>query len=169
MKIPRLLFFLLVLFMAKTGVLPAQTSTKNFQFNFKWGFSRDDQTIYDSKTDTLLVTGIDTIMKFKLNMTEQEKQSIREEMEKIDISSYPEKYEYHHPDSVEGFLDSQCQKYFLITTINGNLKKVDWNDCIQSKARDEKHEALMQLDKFIEKIIWSKKPLKDYHPQKMGW
>lgn len=145
----------------------AQKDPVDFEFNFKFGFNRKDQTIFDSKSDTLIVTGIDTIMRFKLSLTKKEKQSIYEVLQKINFTSYSEEYNYQHPDSVKAFIVNPCQKYFFTLTWNDNSKLVEWNNCVQSKAKNEKHAALMSLERFIEKIIWSRNPLMDYHHDKM--
>ena len=167
MKVYRYFILLLIFSSSNFGEALAQKGTNDFEFNFKWGFSRRDQNIFDSKTDTLLVTGIDTIMKFKLHLTKEEKQSIHLEIQKMNFKNYPEKYEYQHPDSEEAFIAQPCPKYFLTVTNNKNSKLVEWNNCIHCKVKDEKHAALMQLDRLIEKIIWSKNPLKDYHPNRV--
>ena len=167
MKVTRYLFLFVLLTFPLFGKLLAQKMPKDFQFNYKFGFSRKDQTIYDSKGDTLFVTGIDTIMKFKLKLTKEEKQSIYMEMQKMNFTDYPEKYKYQYPDSVEALVRTPCKKYFLTVTIKNNSKLVEWNNCIECKVKDDKHAALMQLDRFIEKIIWARNPLKDYHPRKM--
>jgi hypothetical protein len=167
MKIIKHLFILLLFISLVYGELLAQKMPKDFQFNYKFGLYIEDQTIFDSKSDTLICHGIDTIMKFKINLTEEEKESIFEEMQKINLTSYPERYYYQHPDSVEAFIGSPFHRYFLTITTNGNSKLVEWDNSIESTAKDEKHEALMQLDRFIEKILWSRNPLKDYHPKRM--
>jgi hypothetical protein len=159
---------LTILFLiVSVSVFGQQKMPKDFEFNYKYGFSRKDQTIFDSKSDTLIVTGVDTIMKFKLNLTSEEKQSIYQEMQKINFLDYPESYFYQHPDSVEALVGTPFQKYFLTITVSNNSKMVQWNNGVECKVKDEKHAALMQLDRFIQKIIWSRNPLKDYHPAKM--
>jgi hypothetical protein len=147
--------------MPKTEVMP-----RDFTFNFTFGFSQEP-TNFDEKKNILTVLGVDTSMKINLSITSEEKQKIFDKLQEINFTSYPDKYRYHYPDTEETFVGTPCNRFYLTITTNGKTKTVEWNDCIQSKIKDEKHEALMQLRRLIEKIIWSYNPLKDYHPKRM--
>jgi hypothetical protein len=144
----------------------AQKAPKGFAIYFKFGFHKEDATIYDSRTNTLIVQRIDTTMKFNLKLNDEEKQTIYNEAVKINFIDYPEKYLYQHLDTEEAFSSSPCQHFFLTITNNYKSKYVEWDNCIQTKTKDEKHAALMELDRTIEKIIWARNPLKDYQSSK---
>lgn len=145
----------------------AQKIPKNFDVNFKFGFHAKDATLFDSKKKTLVVQGVDTVMTFKLRLTGKERNTIYKELQKINFLGYPEKYKYQFTDSLKTFSNSPCQHYFLTITLKSNLKTVEWDDCIRSINKDERHAALMTLGGIIENIIWSGNPLKDYHPTRM--
>jgi hypothetical protein len=149
-------------------IISAQKAPNDFGIYFKFGFHKEDATHFDSRKKTLIVQGIDTLITIKLNLSAPEKQTIYEELIKINFINYPDKYIYQPSDTEEVFISSPCQHYFLTTTYNHISKYVEWDNCIQTKIKDEKHIALMNLDRIIEKIIWAKKPLKDYHPSRMG-
>ena len=100
-------------------------------------------------------------------MTAKDKNSIFKEIQKINFSDYPQIYLYQHHDTVEAIIGTRCQKYFLTTTLYGISKLVEWNNFTTAITKDEKHEALLKLGQYIENIIWSGNPLKDYHPIKM--
>lgn len=147
------------------GLISAQKMPKDFALTFKFGFHAKDATIFDSKKGTLVVQGVDSVMTFKLKLTNKEKQTIYSELKKINFISYPEKYKY--TDSLNAFLRSPCRHFFLKIILNNNFKAVEWDNCVHSINKDEKHAALMTLDRVIEKIIWAKNPLKDYHPARV--
>ena len=44
---------------------------------------------------------------------------------------------------------------------------MEWNNATLYTTTDEKLEELMHLEKLIEKMIWKRNPLKNYHPDKM--
>ena len=144
-----------------------QKMPKDFELTFQFGFHAEDATLFDSRKSKLIVQGLDTVMNFKIKLTKQEKQTIYNELQKINFIGYPEKYLYQNSDTIRMYVISPCQHYFLTVTLNNNLKTVEWDTCLQSIIKDEKHTALMTLDRVIEKIIWARNPLKDYHPTRM--
>jgi hypothetical protein len=144
----------------------AQTMPGDFTFNFTFGNSREP-TNYDDKKSILTVNGNDTTMKIRIVLTNEEKQNIYDKLREINFISYPEKYSYHHPDSEQAIVCTPCNGFYLTITTNGVIKTVNWSDCVQSRTKDEKHEALMQLNRLIQKIIWAYNPLKGYHPKYM--
>ncbi len=154
-----------------TELTKAQIMPTDFTFNYSFGFGLkktvDHRTNYDGTNNMLTVYGVDTVMRISLSLTPNEKQKIYDELQKINFTSYREKYLYQQPDSVEAFVGIPCSHFLLAVIADSKVKSVDWNDCLKVATRDLKHEALMQLDRLIQKIIWAYKPLKDYHPTRM--
>lgn len=159
------LILLAILNILFVGVISAQKMPKDFELTFKFGYHAEEATFFDSKKRTLVVQGLDTVMTFKLKLTNKEKQTIYNELEKINFISYPEKYKY--TDSLNAFLSLPCRHFFLKIILNNNFNEVEWDNCVHSTNKDEKHAALMTLDRVIEKIIWARNPLKDYHPARV--
>jgi hypothetical protein len=159
------LFIITIILFSET--VWAQRVPDDFGVNFKFGFHKTDATLFDSRMGTLIVNGIDTTITFKLNLSDGEKQAIYTELIKINFNDYPEKYLYQHADSEKVLINSPCQHYFLTITSQYRSKHVEWDNCAQTKTKDEKHAALMELDRMVEKIIWSRNSLKDYHPSKL--
>lgn len=160
--------FLIVLFsLLFCGAAAAQKMPKEFWFTFRFGFHDKDATLFDAKKKTLIVQGLDTVMTFKLKLTSREKQTIYNELQKINFIEYPEKYIYQHADTSKTYINSPCRHYFLTVNLNSKLKNVEWDNCIQSSEKDERHAALITLGKVIEKIIWAGNPLKDYRPSRV--
>ena len=155
------LILLAILNILFVGVISAQKMPKDFELTFKFGYHAEEATFFDSKKGTLVVQGLDTVMTFKLKLTSKEKQTIYNELKKINFISYPEKYKY--ADSLNTTVSSPCRHFFLTTLLNNNFKAVEWDNCVNSINKDEKHAALMSIDRVIEKIIWARNPLKDYH------
>lgn len=145
----------------------AQKSPRDFGLVFKFGYRVKDATLFESKKKTLVVQGLDTVMTFKLKLTRKEKETIYNELQKINFIEYPEKYIYQHADTSKTYINSPCRHYFLTVNLNSKLKNVEWDNCIQSSEKDERHAALITLGKVIEKIIWAGNPLKDYHPSRV--
>lgn len=150
-----------------SGSVLAQKVPKNFNIFFEFGFHKKDATIYDSEKNKLFVHGIDSLMIFDLKLSVEEKKTIYKEIQKINFIDYPEKYVYKHFDTAEVFIDSACEHYFLTVLYKNNSKKVEWDNCVETRIKDENHVVLMKLGRLIEKIIWAKNPLKDYHPTRM--
>jgi hypothetical protein len=150
-----------------TATISAQ-DLSDFNFFFKFGFGgKLKPTTYYSRNDSLTVYGLDTVMYFSLKLSPEEKKNIFNKFIEINFMKYPEKYFYQYSDSEQTVVSPPCQKYSLTIFIDKESKTVEWNNCIHSINEDPKHTNLMQLDRLIEKIIWDKKPLKDYHPKRM--
>jgi hypothetical protein len=159
-----ILHFFLLFF---THTISAQ-DLSDFNFFFKFGFGgKLKPTTYNSKTDSLTVYGLDTVMYIPLKLTSEEKKAIFNKLTEVNFLKYPEKYVYQYSDSEHTVSSPPCQKYSLTLFNDKDSKSVEWNNCIQSINQDTKHSNLMQLDRLIEKIIWDKKPLRDYHPKEM--
>src|SRR5436190_17842792 len=103
----------------------AQELPRDFQFNFKLGFSKKDQSIFDSKSDSIFINVPDSILKFKINLSKDEKQFIYNELQKINFMSYPEKFLPQIPDTLVLIVGSPSKKFFLIVTFDSNSKLVD--------------------------------------------
>jgi hypothetical protein len=167
MKIIKYYYLLIIIIVLISEIVCAQKVPDDFCVNFNFGFHKKDAT-FDSRKGTLIVNGIDTTITFKLNLSDEEKQTIYNKLIKINFNDYPEKYLYQHSDSEEVLIVSPCQHYFLtITSQYKSKKNVEWDNCAQTKTKDDMHAALMELDRLIEKIIWSRNFWKDYHPSKM--
>jgi len=167
MKMINLFKLFVISILLFSEIISAQKAPKDFEIYFTFGFHKDE-TVFDSRNSTLIVQGIDTLMTFKFKLSAEEKQTIYEELLKINFFDYPEKYSYQHSDTEEVFIDRPCQHYFLTVKNKNSSKNVEWDNCMQSRSKDEKHVALMDLDRTIEKIIWARQPLKDYHSSKMS-
>jgi hypothetical protein len=162
MKLNGCLFLVVLFSLLFCGAAAAQKMPKEFWFTLRFGYHAKDATVFDSKKKTLIVQGLDTVMTFKLKLTRQEKKTIYNELQKINFIEYPEKYIYQHADTSKTYINSPCRHYFLTVNLNSKLKNVEWDNCIQSSEKDERHAALITLGKVIEKIIWAGNPLKDH-------
>lgn len=171
MRIFQSLIFLFTFFIFCAESGSAQQAPADFQIVFKFGFTRnvEEQTTFSSKENTLIVHGVDTVMTLPLTFTKDEMNQVYGELLKINFSGYPAKYIYQHPDTEQAYMMRPCNGYSLTTTADKKTQTVEWNSCISSKTKDPKHVYLMELDRFIERLIWSKRPLKDYHPGKMKY
>jgi hypothetical protein len=150
-----------------TAMTSAQ-DLSDFNFSFKFGFGgKLKPTTYYSRNDSLTVYGLDTVMYFSLKLSPEEKKTIFNKFNEINFTKYPEKYIYQYSDSERTVVSPPCKKYSLTIFIDKESKSVEWNNCIQSVDPDIKHSNLMQLGRLIEKTIWDKNPLKDYHPKRM--
>lgn len=167
MRLFKSLFLISSFFILSFGEALAQQAPSDFQIIFKFGFTKnaEDLTIFNSKESTLIVHGVDTVMTLPLAFSKDELNQVYGELQKINFSGYPEKYIYQHPDTEQAYIMRPCNGYSLTITSDKKTQSVEWNSCISSKTKDAKHVQLMQLDRFIERLIWSKRPLKDYHPR----
>lgn len=146
----------------------AQTLPVDFSFNYSFGYglkkTYDHRDNFDDSKNLLTVYAVDTVLKINLKLSPEEKQQIFNKIEEIDFLNYPAKYYFHHSDTVEAFLSTPCQHFTLLVIMNTTVKTTEWNNCLKAPTRDTRHESLMQLDRLIQKIIWSYNPLKDFDP-----
>ena len=155
----------LIFIFSLSKIASAQNFSKHFNFVLNFGISErplEKRSELNTIENTFRGDLVDTLITIKLKLTRKVKQKVFDELMKMDFKNYPEKYNYNFSHAKNELVSSgtPCTSYKLIVSFGDSTQSVQWNDCIRTTTKDEKHEALMNLSKSIWQLIYTNKSYK---------
>ncbi len=142
---------------------PKYTASNGFNFILAFGVGAKNvlNTFEGTFTKDLVQMGTKTA---ELKLTANDMDEILSQMKKIDIFSYPDIYD-HKAEYGPITIVTPCNSYYLFVNLDGKQKKISWKD--ENMASTEKANALRNLLKKIESMLFEKKEYKDM-PEAVG-
>ncbi len=133
-------------------------STFTFHFILKYGIGANVLNTFDQTFTKDLIC--DSAVSTSLRLTSEELDTIKLEMERVQIFDYPENFApplSDHPSKDERIVSPSMEYYFKIQ-LGNNIKEITWHDTNASETNMAKR--LRALVSKIRKIIESKKEYK---------